>query len=84
MAKYDVHIYAIARLKVAGIEADSPQDAVRKAEQQVDLYHAIANGEAEYAEDIEGFLVDVVNEAREQIEGQEGQSVFFNLKEDVT
>ena len=81
MPKYDVHIYAIARLKVAGIEADSPQDAVREAEQRVDLYHAIAIGEAEYAEDIEGVLVDALNENGKQIEGQ---SVFFNLKEDVT
>ena len=78
MAKYDVHIYAIARLKVAGVEADSPQDAVRKAEQRVDLHQAIANGEAEYADDIDGFLVDALDEAGERMEGQ---TVFFNAKE---
>ena len=81
MPKYDVHIYAIARLKVADIDADSPQDAAQKAEQRVDLHHAIANREAEYADDIEGFLVDVLDEAGQRIQGQ---SVFFNLKEEVT
>lgn len=81
MPKYDVHIYAIARLKVADIDADSPQDAARKAEQQVDLHHAIAHREAEYADDIEGFLVDVLDKAGKRIEGQ---SIFFNLKEEVT
>jgi hypothetical protein len=70
MPKYDVHIYAIARLKVAGIQADSPEDAARQAEHRVDLHRAIARGEAEYAEAIEEFLVDRLDESGERIEGQ--------------
>jgi hypothetical protein len=81
MPKYDVHIYAIARLKVDDIDADSLQEAARKAEQRVDLHHAIARGEAEYADDIVGFLVDVLDEAGQRIQGQ---SLFFNPKEEVT
>jgi len=78
MPYFDVHVYAIARLKVAGVEADSPQDAVQKAEHLVDLRQAIALGEAEYADEIEGFLVDALDEAGERMEGQ---SVFFDPKE---
>jgi hypothetical protein len=70
MSKYDVHIYAIARLKVADIQADSPEDAARKAEHSVDLHLAIARGEAEYAEAIEEFLVDRLDEWGDRIEGQ--------------
>ena len=79
MLRFDVHIYAIVRLKVAGVEASSSQDAVRKAERLVDLHQAIAAGEAEYADEIEGFLVDALDDAGERMEGQ---TVFFNAKED--
>ena len=79
MPRFDVHVYAIARLKVAGVEAISPHDAVGKAEQMVDLHQAIANGEAEYADDIEGFLVDVLDENGQWIEGQ---SVYYDRTPD--
>lgn len=75
MPKYNVHIYAIARLKVFGIIAVSPQDAIRNAEQRVDLRQAISAGEAEYADEIEGFLVDVLAENGQRIEGQ---SVYYD------
>ena len=81
MPKYDVHIYAVARLKVANVAADSSQDAVRNAEQIVDLHQALAAGEAEYADEIEGFLVDVLDETGRRIEGQ---SLYFDAKEEVT
>ena len=70
MPRFDVHIYAIARLKVAGILADSPEDAARQAEHCVDLRQAIARGEAEYAEAIEELLVDRLDESGARIEGQ--------------
>lgn len=78
MPRFDVHIYAIARLKVTGNEADSPQEAAQNAEQVIELHQAIASGEAEYAEEIEGFLVDRLDDAGERMEGQ---SVFFDAKE---
>ena len=81
MPKYDVHIYAIARLKVAGVEAGSPQDAARQAEQTVDLHHAIALGEAEYADEIEGFVMDLLDKDGQRVEGQ---SVYFDPKQEVT
>jgi hypothetical protein len=75
MPRFDVHIYAIARLKVTGIEADSAQEAVQIAEQVIDLHQAIASGDAEYADEIVGFLVDALNDAGVRIEGD---SVVFN------
>lgn len=58
--KYTVHIYLIVRVKVAGIEADSQEEAMKKAEAKVD-FHTIfdsMNETIEYAEDIDGFHVD--------------------------
>ena len=54
--KYDVHIYAIVRVSVPGIEADSPRQAAILAENRTDLNVEFRNGE--YAEDIDCFLVD--------------------------
>lgn len=54
--KYDVHIYAVYRVKIEGVEADSQLDAVREAEilfcQYPHRYPAI------YTEDYEEALVD--------------------------
>ena len=79
MPRFDVHIYAIARLKVAGVEADSSQDAARNAEDLVDLHQAVAAGEAEYADDIEGFLVDPLDESGQRIEGK---SVYCDMTDE--
>ena len=35
---YDVHIFAEVRVKVPGIEADSQTEAVKKAQELVNLY----------------------------------------------
>ena len=70
MPHYDVHIYAITRVKVARVEADSPQAAAREAERSVDLHQLVAASRAEYAEDIEGFLVDALAEDGRRIDGQ--------------
>jgi len=58
MSKYDVHIYAVCRVKVPGVEADSQVEACRKAENQADLNHAIRAGQAEYVEEVHSFLAD--------------------------
>ena len=44
--KYDVHIFAVARVKVAGIAAQSQAEAIVKAEDSVDLYHLFDNAGA--------------------------------------
>jgi hypothetical protein len=36
MKKYDVHIYAVARVKLEGIEAHDQRDAVDEARRQFD------------------------------------------------
>jgi hypothetical protein len=79
MPRFDVHIYVIARLKVAGIEAKSPHDAARKAARMVNLHQAIAAGDAEYAEEIEGFLVDPLDESEQRIEGE---SVYCDMTDE--
>lgn len=61
MPKYDVHIYAIVRVKVAGVEASSPAEAASHAESNTDLYTGFKDGE--YVDQIDGFLVDTLNAA---------------------
>ncbi len=78
MPRYDVHIYAIARRKVSGVDADSAQDAARKAERLVDLHQEISAGHAEYADGIEGFLVDLLDNNEQRVEVQ---SRYFTSKE---
>lgn len=66
--KYDVHVYAIVRVKVTDIEAETQEAAVEKAENRVfelgeelflRSYVPIEDiGHTEWAEDIHGFLVD--------------------------
>jgi hypothetical protein len=51
---------------------------LKKAKYFVDLRQAIALGKAEYAE-IEGFLVDLLDDADERIEGQ---NILFDLTEE--
>ena len=70
MPKYDVHIYPIVRLRVAGVEADSPEEAARRAEESLDLHRLVACGAAEYAEDLDGFLVDPLDARGEPVDGQ--------------
>ena len=59
--KYDVHIYPIVRVTLLGIEADSQEEAIKKAEAQADLY-ALCSAGVEYAEDIDSFQVDEEND----------------------
>ena len=72
MSLYDVHIYATARIKVAGVEADSQPDAIREALDLVEITPLLRCGdqiakrhgavEVDDAEEITGFLVDEVGD----------------------
>ncbi len=68
--KYDVHIYPIVRVKVFGVEADSQVEAIKKAETVFDfdqlLNHYYSDVEVEYADDIDGFLVDEQGDERHE------------------
>lgn len=84
MKNYTVHLYPIVRVAYDGIEAESPLDAIREAERRFvdnrayDLVYA-----SEYAEDINGFLVDEFDEKGEIVSsanygknaGEEGVTV---------
>ena len=65
--KYNVHLYAVVRVKVPDVEAESQKEAIEKAEAQVDLYSTFdweglpINGGIvafDYAEEIAYYLVD--------------------------
>ena len=69
--KYAVHIFAVVRVKIPDVEAESQAEAIRKAEESTDLYgtlnwpigrmcHVDARGvsEVEYAEENLYYLVD--------------------------
>ena len=70
--KYDVHIFALVRVKVAGIAAQSQAEAIVKAEDSVDLYHLFDNAGAfgveatEFADEITHYLVDEVGDLTHQ------------------
>ncbi len=59
--KYTVHIYPICRVTLLGIEADSQEEAIKKAEAQANLY-ALCSAGVEYAEGIDSFHVDEEND----------------------
>lgn len=65
MPEYDVHLYPVVRVKVAGVEAESPEEAARKAEESLDLHALLSHGVVEYADDLDGFLVDLLDEEGE-------------------
>jgi len=56
--KYDVHIYPIVRIVVKGVEAESQEEAIKKAEAETDLHALLDRPSMEYAEDIDSFHVD--------------------------
>lgn len=62
MPKYDVHVYAIIRVKIAAVEANDPIEAAKRADERVDLHrfqdvHIDGASEIEWAEDIQDYLV---------------------------
>lgn len=65
MPKYHVHVYPIVRVLVRDVEAESQVEAIKKAEERVDLSRFFtglniptAGLTVQYADDLDGFLVD--------------------------
>jgi hypothetical protein len=65
--KFDVLLYPICVVKVAGVEADNALDAIHKAEGQINLHHLLKQDEpnqgvafVEYGDDIAGYIVDEI------------------------
>lgn len=64
---YDVHLYAVVRVKVSGVKAQSPEEAAKKADKSIDLHTAFPAKEylpgvtGEYAEEVEAILVDTLD-----------------------
>ena len=69
MPKYNVHLFATVRVKVKDVEAESQSEAVREAQENVDLYH-VFDGQVynnpvesvEWTEEITEVLVDEVGD----------------------
>ncbi len=59
--KYTVHIFPIVRVTFPGIEADSQEEAMKKAEEMADFNTLFSHG-VEYADHIDGFHVDEEND----------------------
>jgi hypothetical protein len=72
MAKFNVHVYAIVRITVPGVEGENAIEAAKNAEKEIDgveengFYKMFQNinskYETAYAEEIESFLVDPLDE----------------------
>ena len=65
MNRYHVHLYPIVRVLVRDVEADSQVEAIKKAEELVDLHQLFEHmrfdppvAYVEFADDGDGFLVD--------------------------
>jgi len=66
MATHDVHVYAVVRVKLPGIDSVDHLDAINKAVDQLDLHETFDRmpvsdprvSEMEYADEIAGYLVD--------------------------
>jgi hypothetical protein len=58
--KYDVHVYAVVRIKIP-IEANDQKDAIKKVMEQTEfnkMFDRCESPEVEYADDVIDFLVD--------------------------
>jgi len=68
--KYTVHIFPIVRVKIPDIEADSHEEAMKKAEAGVDFNSLLNNSGGdyvvEYADDLDAFHVDEENDPEYQ------------------
>jgi hypothetical protein len=64
MAKFHVHLYPVVRVLIPNIVADSQLEAIKMAEELVDLnklFHGLVGfyvASIEYADEMDGFLVD--------------------------
>jgi hypothetical protein len=76
---FDVHLFAVVRLKVSGVSALSMTDAIPAALERIpapSLYDRFTSPDTEYAEEISHYLVDVAGDTEYQ------QSRFFHSAED--
>lgn len=62
LQQYDVHLFAVVRRKISGVNATSHREAIESALAETDLYACFAGPETEYAEELSHFLVDVVGD----------------------
>ena len=84
MPKYHVHIYPVVRVLVRDVEAESQEEACKKAEAMVDLDHCFYNVHSlrpggqvlagEYADAVDGFLVD------EDGDAEHAKSTFYDAE----
>ena len=77
LTAYDVHLFAVVRVKVAGVTARSPQAAVEAAREQAapSFYDRFDAPDGDYAEELSHYLVDVVGDDEYE------QSVWFQAAE---
>jgi hypothetical protein len=76
---FDVHLFAVVRLKVSGVPAPTMTDAIPAALERIpapSLYGRFSSPDTEYAEEISHYLVDVVGDT------EFAQSRFFDSAED--
>ena len=59
MATYNVHIYAVVRIKVMGVEASGMEQATEKAENYADLYRLFNRNHCHNGDDAECNLPDM-------------------------
>ena len=71
--KYDVTLHAAINVRVPGMEADTPQEAIQAALAKVDLYSLLERqqptpevGFTEYAEEVREALVDLVGDEKHE------------------
>ena len=62
MPRYVVHVYAVVRVPIKGVNAESPEEAVKKVDEEINLHEILDKGEVEYAEDVTEYLVDEVGD----------------------
>jgi hypothetical protein len=74
MSKYDVHIYAVTRIKYEGIEASSQREAIEKAEEIFHPADVLDPRNSEFADEFAGFLVDEVGDL------EHNKSCFYNAR----
>ena len=77
--KFDVHLYAVVRVKVSGVEAASHEAAVEQAINDTDVYACIPGPDTEFADEYSHFLVDVVGD-----EDNDESKWFYSLDQPST
>lgn len=66
---YDVHIFTVVRVKLSGVDAPTPTDAIAWVKEQLDFYNLFSDEhlpptvDHEWAEEHSHYMVDVVGDA---------------------